>query len=656
MPDWSYLPLFRPLLFRLPAEFSRELTLRAMGTLARMPGGTFVIETMGHMNPPASLKRTHWGLSFPSPVGLGAGLDTEARALPALAKFGFGYLELGPVTLEPISPAEKVERRTAEGAIVYPEPQASVGVNPLVNRLEASKPKNLPLAARLGFQPGCGPAEAAAEQISLAEKLAPFCSFFTVETGWKCWEAAEWREHLQRLSQAIRYPMLAVIPPDMSPQELEKMLHPAAELGIQGVVVAGGASVCDETPGFLTGRPTRTCSLETVRYIRERWGERFVVIGSGGIHEPSDALEMLAAGASFVQLHSGLVYSGPGLPKRINEAIVLTQAAKADSAAVPLQKNKIPLLSAWMCAVLLAIGMIVGGSLAWLVAVTTVVLPYDEAFLGITRAQLQQINERLLLFMSHDRISLAGTMISIGIIYLELALFGLRDRLHWARQVLLISGSAGFASFFLFIGYGYFDILHAVLSLSLFPLFVLGVRAPADQTLPALPPQLRNNRTWVCSLWGQLCFVIIGFGLTAAGLVISIIGMTHVFVPEDLAYLCATPEMLSAINERLIPLIAHDRAGFGGALVSDGLAVLLISLWGFRQGSRWIWWTLLLAGVPGFASGIGIHYAVGYTDFWHLFPAFVAALLFAVGLVLTYPYLCHIRKPTRLKTTPKSEE
>jgi len=128
--------------------------------------------------------------------------------------------------------------------------------------------------------------------------------------------------------------------------------------------------------------------------------------------------------------------------------------------------------------------------------------------------------------------------------------------------------------------------------------------------------------------------------LTAAGLVICLIGITRVFVPEDLAYLCATPEMLDAINTRLIPLIAHDRAGFGGALVSDGLAVLLISLWGIRRGARWIWWTLLLAGLPGFTAGIGIHYAVGYIDFWHLFPAFVALLFYLAGLVLTYPYLC----------------
>ncbi|TGU84554.1 dihydroorotate dehydrogenase, partial [Mesorhizobium sp. M00.F.Ca.ET.186.01.1.1] len=65
-------------------------------------------------------------------------------------------------------------------------------------------------------------------------------------------------------------------------------------------------------------------------------------------------------------------------------------------------------------------------------------------------------------------------------------------------------------------------------------------------------------------------------------------------------------------------------------------------LWGFRRGEAWVWWTLFLAGIPGFAAGIGIHFAVGYVDFWHLFPAYVAVLLFLAGLLLTKPYLCQI--------------
>jgi dihydroorotate dehydrogenase len=641
MPDWSYHPFFRPLLFCLPVETARNLTLKSMGTLARLPLGPLLIETMGHMSPPPPLKRQHWGISFPSPVGLGAGLDTEANALSALAKFGFGYLELGPVLPENVTPWQKIERLTDEEAILYPEPGEAVSVDRLLDRLQAARLDGISLGARLGVHLKDDPAASAEVRVKLAEKLAPYCRFFTLDSAGVTWDAAGWREHLQLLSKAIPHPLLLVVPPDLGDDEWNERLLAAADSGILGVVVAGGMAVTGDAPGRLTGQPTFERSLLTVQYIRRRWKDRFVIIGSGGIMEPADALAMLEAGASFIQLHSGLVYAGPGLPKRINEAILQTNGAEEEFLH-PVERPRFN--AGWLYSCLLGIGMIVGGALAWLVAVTAVVLPYDEAFLGMTRAEIRQINERLLLFMSHDRISLAGTMISIGIIYLQLSLFGLRERVHWTRQVLLVSGSVGFSSFFLFIGYGYFDRLHAILSFILLPLFILAVRTKADKQLETLPPQLHNDRYWHRALWGQLCFVIIGFGLTVAGLAISLIGITRVFVPEDLAYLCATPEMLRAINERLIPLIAHDRAGFGGALVSDGLAVLLISLWGFRLGARWIWWMLLFAGIPGFASGIGIHYAVGYTDFWHLFPAFVAFLFFLAGLVLSYPYLCYKKK------------
>jgi len=639
MPDWSYHPIFRPLLFRLRAETARAAALKSMGALAAMPLGSLLIETMGHMTPPSALTRQLWGISFPSPVGLGAGLDTEADGLSALARFGFGYVELGPVLPEKVTAQQLIERRVEDEAILYRGPSEAVAVDWLLERLQVIEMRSVPLAARLGLPLQPEPAASAEVRVRLAEKLAPHCRFFTLDTSGASWDEAGWREHLQILSKGISHPLLIVVSPDAAEEELEGLLQVAEHSNVAGVVVAGGMSIADMADARLTGRPTFERSLRRVRYIRERWADRFVLIGSGGIMEPADALTMLNAGASFVQLHSGLVYTGPGLPKRINEAILQT-ARSENMHRSGGEPARFLTGTGWIPAFLLSAGMMLGGMLAWLVAVTSVILPYDEAFLGMSREEILQINERLLLFMSHDRISLAGTMISIGVVYFMLAVFGLRRRLHWTRQVLLISGGTGFSSFFLFIGYGYFDLLHMLLWLLLLPFYFLAVRGKADRPLEALPAQLSNDRHWQLALWGQLCFVVIGFGLTAAGLVISLIGITRVFVPEDLAYLCATPEMLDAINTRLIPLIAHDRAGFGGALVSDGLAVLLISLWGIRRGARWIWWTLLLAGLPGFAAGIGIHYAVGYIDFWHLFPAFVALLFYLAGLVLTYPYLC----------------
>ncbi|MEO8608634.1 MAG: hypothetical protein ABI690_12165 [Chloroflexota bacterium] len=169
---------------------------------------------------------------------------------------------------------------------------------------------------------------------------------------------------------------------------------------------------------------------------------------------------------------------------------------------------------------------------------------------------------------------------------------------------------------------------------------------------PSVPPNLTNNRRWLNGQWGQIGFVSIGFGLIVAGLTIAIVGVLHVFVPEDLKFMNTTADVLNAANAHLLPLIAHDRVGFGGNLVSVGAAVMLLALWGFRQGERWVWWTLALGGLPGFIAGIGIHISVGYLDLWHLFPALLAGLLFVLGLIFTFPYLYYPENPKRTDTHP----
>jgi hypothetical protein len=124
-------------------------------------------------------------------------------------------------------------------------------------------------------------------------------------------------------------------------------------------------------------------------------------------------------------------------------------------------------------------------------------------------------------------------------------------------------------------------------------------------------------------------------GLAAGGLTILVVGMTCVFVPQDLAYLGLDPGDLHALNPRLVPLIAHDRAGFGGAVCCCGLA-LLACVW-CGAPSRSLWSVLALAGLAGFGAAIGIHPAVGYDDPVHLAPAVLGAALYLAGLLLTFP-------------------
>jgi hypothetical protein len=112
------------------------------------------------------------------------------------------------------------------------------------------------------------------------------------------------------------------------------------------------------------------------------------------------------------------------------------------------------------------------------------------------------------------------------------------------------------------------------------------------------------------------------------------VGMTSVFVPQDLAYMGLRPADLAAINPRLIPLIAHDRAGFGGGLCSVGIAVALCA-WCGRVERAW-WQAVTAAGVMGFGTAIGVHPLIGYTDAAHVGPAVVAGGIFLVGVVAMY--------------------
>jgi dihydroorotate dehydrogenase len=100
-----------------------------------------------------------------------------------------------------------------------------------------------------------------------------------------------------------------------------------------------------------------------------------------------------------------------------------------------------------------------------------------------------------------------------------------------------------------------------------------------------------------------------------------------------------SPQMLGSISNHLIPVIVHDRAGFGSALVSVGLLILMISLWGFRKGERWIWNTLAIGALPAFIAGIGTHIFIGYTTFIHLLPVYFLVILYLLGLVLSYRFL-----------------
>ncbi|MBX7105289.1 MAG: hypothetical protein K1X57_14495 [Gemmataceae bacterium] len=280
------------------------------------------------------------------------------------------------------------------------------------------------------------------------------------------------------------------------------------------------------------------------------------------------------------------------------------------------------------------------GGAALFLAATGHFLPHDERFLGMTAEQLCSYHGcRVVHFMIHDRAAFGGVLLAVGLLYVWLIEFPLRQRAAWAWWAILFSGIAGFASFLAYVVFGYLDAWHGAATLALLPCFVLGL-AYSWRALES-PWGVRTLLTpgdrpaWRSSAGvGRFCLMVASCGVLGAGATILILGSTAVFVPEDLAYMGVSVDELRALNPRLVPLIAHDRAGFGGALMSAGAAVIAI-IWCGRPSRAW-WQMLALAGAVGFSPAIGVHVKIGYTDPLHLAPAVAGALLYAAGLAATY--------------------
>jgi hypothetical protein len=288
------------------------------------------------------------------------------------------------------------------------------------------------------------------------------------------------------------------------------------------------------------------------------------------------------------------------------------------------------------------LALVLSGAFALFLSVTGHFLPHDEQFLGMTAKDLCSLNGcRIVHFMYHDRASFGGSLVAIGTLYLWLTLFPLAAGEPWAWWTLLVSGVAGFASFLAYLGYGYLDTWHGAATLALLPCFVGGMVQTYRRALPRhvrslLRPGASGCRWNSAFCVGRALLLLTAVVLVAAGVTILTVGMTTVFVPTDLTFMGVRPEQLHAINPRLVPLIAHDRAGFGGGLCSAGLTVFFCAWCGRPSRSLWQALAVAVAGTFGFVTAIVVHPLIGYNDAVHVGPAVMGAAVFLAGLALTY--------------------
>lgn len=431
------------------------------------------------------------------------------------------------------------------------------------------------------------------------------------------------------------------VPPSLA----REAVHAMPPLGA-GVVEVGPVSAADaETVREAAERRTiplvvRACDPEVEAALKPhvdgfttdddphlvRVSDPSVTVAAAALKEP---------GTVVLARPAVLVESGPGWFARVTEAATPTAPAPG-LRDVGRDPRRWP---AWWWALLVGLGMTGAGLGAAAITLGPVLLWYDRDYLGMTLHDLHHANHHLVHFLQHDRITMAGTMVAIGALYTGLAAGGIRRGWPWAREVYLLSGAIGFPTLFYFLVTGFVEPLHTATTLVLFPMFVAGVRRtphPPRWRLAPEGPEPERRR----ALTGQLLLIVTGAGLFVGGAVISVVGLTGVFVPSDLTFLGTSAQALEAVNPRLVPFVAHDRAGFGGALMSAAVAILLLSAWGWRRGESWVFWTLTAAAAAGFLPAVVVHGLIHYTDFTHLAPVYIGIALTSTGLLLARPYLC----------------
>lgn len=600
MPDWSYHPIKALLLKHMLPEQGRSFIHRSISMIASVPCGRQIIQFLGHTKPPAQLSKTIGDTVYPAPIGLSASIDPMLQGTKGFQYLGFGSIEIGPTVMT--HPDISFPPIIKQNQIYYSNHSEKTSLQQVLN-LVTTTPKMVPWLVRID----CSVAYEEADEI--ISQLESYVDGFIVPI------------QLQWTNTATNKPIFLSVNADDHAEDL--LVQHVLYESLTGVIVQAPRL---HDKHYTTEIEDGALNLaQSVSHIKAKH-PHLKVISSGGVYEPNDALNLQEAGADLIIVSDGFVTSGPGLIKRSYELMLYDE-------------NNINKAQTAKWSHLFALSLFIGGLLALIFSLNGVILPYDEQFIGLTKEQIYFINPHLLYFMAHDRIAYAGTTISASIIYFQLARHGLRHYMHWTKVAFHSSAVAGFLGFFLFIGFGYFDWLHGLFWGILLFIYVLSVKEGRLAKKAPTSHYGNNDRSWKLANFGQLMFVILGAALIIGGIVISSIGITGVFIATDIAYLCMSAEMINAFNDKLIPVIAHDRAGFGSCLITIGLLVFMVALWGYRRGERWVWNTFAFGALPAFIAGIGTHFAIGYTTFIHLLPVYFLVLLYISGLVLSYSYL-----------------
>jgi dihydroorotate dehydrogenase len=327
----------RPLLFCLDAETAHHVTMRLLGRASQFDVALSALKLFQPRPKPITL----FGLKFPNPIGLAAGLDKNGVAVPAWAAFGFGFIEIGTVTAnaQPGNPKPRIFRLPEQQALINRLGFNNDGADAIAQRLAALRVSGrwpaVPVGINIGKSRTTPLEQATDDYLYSFRRLRDFADYITLNISSPNTPGLRELQEPEKLSELLYVigkeagtapkPLVVKISPDLSDTELKAILAVCEENGVSGIIATNTtldhssiATQLDQAGG-LSGAPLRDKSTALVREIHAR--STIPVIASGGIFDAESAREKFQAGAPLIQLYTGLVYRGPQLLREIMDRL-----------------------------------------------------------------------------------------------------------------------------------------------------------------------------------------------------------------------------------------------------------------------------------------------------------------------------------------------
>jgi len=341
-----YRRFIKPLLFLLEPETIHKLLIRILKVAFAVPGIRSMIHRAYHISDPV-LETDFLGMKFSNPVGLAAGFDKNAEVYREFHTFGFSFIEIGTVT--PLGQAGNPKPRSfripEDSGLINRMGFNNHGAKQTALNLKGKRPKGLILGGNLGKNTATANEDAVGDYEAVFRAIYSGVDYFVVNVSCPnitdlhklqdqdSLEAILGRILEIREEMELKKPVLLKISPDLNNKQLDETLEIVERMGIDGIVAtntttsreglkSGREKVEAIRNGGMSGAPITERSLEVVRYISEKTGGKMPIIAVGGIMSTKDALHMLDAGATLIQIYTGFIYEGPGLAKKINRAIL----------------------------------------------------------------------------------------------------------------------------------------------------------------------------------------------------------------------------------------------------------------------------------------------------------------------------------------------